>query len=110
VRGLVSAASIYGYVEQFLNAWEQRPLYKSHAARLAPVRRCRPSVADALLRDLPELFETAESFHQLDREYEPTEPSARPAKVENARLGELGPSSCGRWGGRTDSRVGARCS
>src|SRR5579863_1325704 len=38
VRGRVSAASIYAYAEAALGAWEQRPLYKSHASRLDSVR------------------------------------------------------------------------
>lgn len=44
VRGRVSAASIYGYAEAALGAWDQRPLYKSHAAHLEPVRMCAPKV------------------------------------------------------------------
>jgi uncharacterized caspase-like protein len=53
VRGQVSAASIYAYAEAALGAWDQRPLYKSHAAHLEPVRVCEPVVPDALLREMP---------------------------------------------------------
>ena len=82
VRGLISAASIYGYVEQALNAWHQRPLYKSHAARLAPVRRCLPAVPDSLLLELPTLFSTADSPYPMDPSYEFTHPSAIKEHVE----------------------------
>src|SRR5436190_8003639 len=41
VRGDVSAASLYAYVEATLGAWQQRPIYKSHANRLDPLRRCK---------------------------------------------------------------------
>jgi len=81
VRGHVSAASIYAYVEQALGAWDQRPLYKSHANRLSPVRRCRPSVEDTLLRELPTLFTTPDTPHRMDPSYEHTHPSANPANV-----------------------------
>jgi Caspase domain len=76
VRGQVSAASIYAYVEQALGAWDQRPLYKSHADCLAPVRRCRPDVPDALLRELPVLFEQADSMLLLAPSFEYTSPDA----------------------------------
>jgi len=70
VRGLVSAASIYAYVEQALGPWDQRPMYKSHADRLPPVRHCLPAVSNALLRDLPVLFTLPDNLLQLDPSYE----------------------------------------
>lgn len=76
VRGLVSAASIYAYVEQALGAWDQRPIYKSHADRLPPVRLCKPDVSDQLLRELPTLFDDAESEFPMNPSFEHTEPSA----------------------------------
>jgi hypothetical protein len=82
VRGRVSAASVYAYVEQALGAWEQRPMYKSHADSLAPIRRCKPRVEDTILRDLPELFVTSESTYKMDPTYEHTVPNADHRKVE----------------------------
>lgn len=81
VRGMVSAASIYAYVEQALSPWEQRPLYKSHADRLSPIRTCEPYVSDALLRQLPNYFPEAGSRYQLDPSYEASDPSAQPDNV-----------------------------
>ena len=81
VRGRVTAASIYAYVEQALGPWEQRPLYKSHANRLTPVRLCTPAVSDALLRQLPTFFPTADSRYQLNPSYEASDPSAIPENV-----------------------------
>lgn len=49
VRGQISAAAIYAYVEAALGAWDQRPLYKSHAGHLSPVRTVEPVVSDTLL-------------------------------------------------------------
>ncbi len=81
VRGRISAASIYAYVEQALGSWDQRPMYKSYAGRLPPVRLCRPAVPDSLLRQLPSLFAEASSPYHLDPSYEYTDPTARAAHV-----------------------------
>jgi hypothetical protein len=82
VRGLVSAASIYAYVEQALGAWDQRPVYKSHADRLPPVRLCKAWVADALLRELPAIFTSAESTFLMNPSFEYTDPSAKQDNVD----------------------------
>lgn len=83
VRGRVSAAGIYGYVESAFGSWAQRPLYKSHAARLDPVRLCLPKVSDTLLRELPRYFGTADVPYQLDMTYEETNTGAAiPENVE----------------------------
>lgn len=70
VRGRVSAAAIYAYVEQALSFWEQRPLYKSNADHLPPVRLCKPDVPDALLLELPVIFETPDSKFHMAPSYE----------------------------------------
>jgi hypothetical protein len=81
VRGRVSAAAIYAYAEQALNAWDQRPLYKTYGDRLPPVRLCKPMVADRLLRTLPAIFATPDSQRFLDETYEHTSPGAKPGNV-----------------------------
>jgi hypothetical protein len=78
VRGRVSAASIYAYCEAALGAWDQRPMYKSHAARLDPVRLCEPTVPDSLLRELPKFFANGDARYALDPTYEET----RDEKIE----------------------------
>lgn len=82
VRGRVSAASIYAYVEAALGAWDQRPLYKSHAAHLEPVRVCEPKVPDQLLRELPSYFDAPGSKFQMDMTFEETNGCAKPENVE----------------------------
>jgi hypothetical protein len=81
VRGQVSAAAIYAYIEQALGAWDQRPLYRSDASHLSPVRRCAPHVTDELLRQLPKLFASEESTYRLASSYEFTHPTAAPEHV-----------------------------
>ena len=82
VRGRVSAAAIYAYVEQALGPFDQRPVYKSHAHMLEPVRRCQPAVPDSLLRELPEIFKNPEEGFRLAPSYEYTRKSAKPEHVE----------------------------
>lgn len=82
VRGRVSAASIYAYVDQALGAWDQRPMFKSCTSKLRPVRLCSPQVPNEVLRDLPTLFKDPESAHGLNPSYEHTQKSAKKEKVE----------------------------
>lgn len=82
VRGRVSAAGIYGYVESAFGSWAQRPLYKSHAARLDPIRLCLPKVSDELLRELPRYFTSVDGLYRLDMSYEETNGAAIAANVE----------------------------
>jgi hypothetical protein len=81
VRGQISAAAIYAYIEQALGAWDQRPLYRSEASHLSPVRRCAPHIADDLLRQLPVLFASEESRYRLAPSYEFTHPTVVPEHV-----------------------------
>jgi Caspase domain len=83
VRGYVSAASIYAYVDQALGPWDQRPIYKSYSSKMSPLRRCEPQVPDAVLRELPQLFTSPEEPHQLNPSYEHTHESA---KTENVKI------------------------
>ncbi len=82
LRGRVSAASIYAYVEAALGAWTQRPLYKSYSASLNPVRLCQPKVPDSLLRELPVYFPRPGYRYQLDPTYEETSGTSSLEHVE----------------------------
>ncbi len=87
VRGRVSAASIYGYVEAALGAWDQRPIYKSHAKQLDSVRDCEPMISDDLLRRIPEYFPTSDYVYLLDPTYEEQNTScARPENVATFKI------------------------
>ena len=81
VLGAVTAPSVYAYVETALGAWDQRPLFKSHVSRLVPLRRCAPPIDRATLRRLPTLFPLPAEDLPLGPAYEPTSPTADPAKV-----------------------------
>lgn len=82
VRGEVSAAALYAYLEQSLGAWDQRPVYKSYARALKPLRRCEPAVSDGVLARLPEWFKRPDSTFQMSPQYEVTSDSADQALVQ----------------------------
>jgi hypothetical protein len=81
VRGEVSAAAVYAYIEQSLGPWDQRPVYKSYARKLGPIRRCQPAVSDKVLAQLPKLFKREDSIYPMDPGYEYTDAAAEEAKV-----------------------------
>ena len=56
ILGNVTAPGVYAYLEAALGAWDQRPLFKSHVAKLVPLRKCHPAVDVSILRELPTLF------------------------------------------------------
>ncbi len=70
VLGNVSAASVYAYAEQALGPWEERPLYKSHASKLTPIRKCEPEVPLPIVRRLPQIFPDPMATLPLDPSYE----------------------------------------
>lgn len=86
VRGWVSAAAVYAYIEQALSAWQQRPVYKSNASQLSPIRYCPPDIDDAELRQLPRLFLTPEHQYIMDPSFEITSPDAISEHVRIFRL------------------------
>src|SRR5262249_29943519 len=81
VLGKVSTAAIYAHVDQALGAWDQRPMYKSHASRLMPVRHCEPAVAPSIIRLLPKIFPDPMQTIKLDPSYEYTSPAADPEHI-----------------------------
>jgi hypothetical protein len=73
LRGEVSAAALYAYVEQALGPWDQRPVYKSYARKLDPIRKCKPAVPDDVLARLTEWFPAPDSVYRMDKSYEEEE-------------------------------------
>jgi len=71
-RGEVSAASVYAYVEQALGPWEQRPVYKSYARKLNPIRSCGAEVPDHVLAGLTTWFPYDAFEYPMDKSYEIT--------------------------------------
>lgn len=86
VRGYISEASMYAYVEQALGAWEQRPIYKSNANHLSSVRRCYAEIEDEELRRIPHFFLQPNAHYFLNPSYEVTHPTALPEHIAIFKL------------------------
>ena len=80
--GHVSAPAIYAFVEAALGAWNQRPLFKSHVARVVSLRTCQAPVELSILRELPVLFKVPAEDLPLAPEYEHTSQKPDSEKVE----------------------------
>jgi uncharacterized caspase-like protein len=72
ILGNVSVASIYAYVDQALGAWDQRPLFKSHVSRMLSLRTAKPAIDIAILRRLPEWFDSDDAKFPLSPRHEHT--------------------------------------
>jgi hypothetical protein len=68
--GSVTTPAVYAFVEAALGAWDQRPLFKSHVAKVIPLRTCTPPIETAILRELPALFPVPAEDLNLSPEYE----------------------------------------
>jgi hypothetical protein len=90
--GWVTAPSVYSYVERQFGAWEQRPVYKSHATEVSIIRKCAPLIERDKLVELQRLFPDPNNRLRLDPEYEPEDEHGHVhepvnyAKVADAKL------------------------
>jgi hypothetical protein len=75
VRGFVTLASIYHYVDEVLTVFDQRPLFKANIARLVHLRRAARAITDEQLRKLTNYFPTIDHKLQLNPSFEPTSPA-----------------------------------
>jgi hypothetical protein len=81
--GWVTAPSLYSYIERQLGAWQQRPVYKSHATDVAIIRKCAPLIERSKLAELENLFPSPHYRLQLDPEYEPEDEHGNPRERVN---------------------------
>ena len=82
--GNVNAGSLFLYAERLFDAWDQRPIYKSHTATVATLRCCKPPIEPETLRSIKEYFSAQDDHLKLDPEYE-SEPEPDEENPERAR-------------------------
>jgi hypothetical protein len=70
--GYITAPAIYSRVEAALGAWDQRPLFKAHVSTVVQLRKCKPPIDTAILRELPTLFPLPAEDLSLSPEFEAT--------------------------------------
>jgi caspase domain-containing protein len=71
VLGKVTMAGVYSYLDECFGPWDQRPAFKANVDRLNELRTCTPAVPRSELRQICELFPTADHLLALDPSYEP---------------------------------------
>lgn len=91
IRGNITPASLYSFVDQSLGAWQQRPVFKTNISQFLPIRTINAKVPSSILRKISQYFENPSDEYKLDSSYEftnypdykiePKEPYADQAKV-----------------------------
>ena len=82
ILGKITPGSLYSFVDNALDAWEQRPVFKTNVSQFISLREVSPLIPKEILRKLPEWFSEAESVFPLDPSYEPTEAAFQPEHGE----------------------------
>lgn len=71
ILGQVSPGSLYSFVDNALNVWAQRPVFKTNVSKFISLRQNNPLVDPSILRKLPEWFTYPGEIFQLDPSFEP---------------------------------------
>lgn len=82
ILGKITPGSLYSFVDNALDAWEQRPVFKTNVSQFISLREVSPLIPKEILRKLPEWFPEAESTYPLAPSFEPTEPEFNPEQGE----------------------------
>ncbi len=82
LRGFVTTASLYAYVDQALGPMDQRPVFRSNVAGFPPLRKLRPPIDPKDLRKLTKLFPIPTKQFLLNPSFEPTDKAAIPDNCE----------------------------
>ncbi|MFJ3008538.1 caspase domain-containing protein [Pseudomonas fluorescens] len=82
ILGKITPGSLYSFVDNALDAWEQRPVFKTNVSQFISLREVSPLIPKEILRKLPEWFVEAESTFRLAPSYEPTEATFDPEHGE----------------------------
>lgn len=70
LRGKITVGSLYAHIDHALGAFEQRPVFKTNIKAFVSIRDVEPAVSLEVLRELPNLFPSDKSSHDLDPTYE----------------------------------------
>ncbi|WP_407313108.1 caspase domain-containing protein [Pseudomonas sp. nanlin1] len=82
VLGKITPGALYAFVDNALDEWEQRPVFKTNVSRFVSLRDVAPLVPEQTLRKLPKWFPEPDSVFALDPSFEPTDPSHDSIKGE----------------------------
>lgn len=68
--GYITMGGVYAYIDRSFGAWGQRPVFKTNVTEFAPVRTVKPEVSLNEIKQIIDLFETANSELPLDPSFE----------------------------------------
>jgi hypothetical protein len=71
ITGDITPGGIYAHIDQSLNAWQQRPVFKTNIKQFVSLRKVEPSISLLDLRQITELFPSSDSIYPLYPTYEP---------------------------------------
>ena len=80
VAGRITPAALYSFIDQSLDDWSQRPVFKTNIKRFLPIRRIQARIDKEILRKLCVYFPNPQEDYPLDPSYEFT--NAKDYKVE----------------------------
>lgn len=72
IRGNITPAGLYSFIDQSLGSWQQRPVFKSNISQFLPIRSIEAKVSHAILRKICEYFEVPSDEFQLNPSFEYT--------------------------------------
>lgn len=70
ISGNITPGSIYSYIDQALDAWEQRPVFKTNTHSFVKVRTVVPPIDLSVLRNIVDYFPSSTSEFALDPSFE----------------------------------------
>lgn len=71
ILGQVTPGSLYSFIDNALNSWEQRPVFKTNVSKFISLRDNLPLIDRAILRELPSWFKDPADIFPLDPSFEP---------------------------------------
>lgn len=72
IRGNITPASLYSYIDQSLGSWQQRPIFKTNISQFLPIRKIQPKVPQNVLRKICKYFPNPTDEFKLDPSFEYT--------------------------------------
>jgi len=71
LKGDITPGSIYAHIDLAMGVWGgQRPVFKSNVSSFVSLRNVGPAVPLQTLRELPQIFSSAQEEYQLDPSFE----------------------------------------
>jgi Caspase domain len=84
--GDITPGSVYAHIDQSLDPWEQRPLFKTNVKNFTTLRKVQPPISLSDLREITVLFTNASDEFLLDPTYETDTDSPIDENIEKFKI------------------------